>query len=64
MVGTEIWREMDMWQRWSESGRKAAEFQRWLDGCEANLGGFARRAALGRSKFEVVRESLERHLST
>ncbi len=58
-VGSDVWHEMAMWQRWNERGRPADRFQAWLDGREANLGGFSRRAALGRGMHDVVRASLE-----
>jgi hypothetical protein len=61
-VGTEVWHEMAMWQRWNEAGRPAEGFQTWLDGREANLGGFSRRSALGRGMHDVVRASLETEL--
>ncbi len=62
-VGTEVWHEMAMWQRWNETERPAEGFQAWLDGREANLGGFSRRAALSRGMHDVVRASLETELS-
>jgi hypothetical protein len=62
-VGAEVWHEMDLWQRWNETGRDALDFQAWLDGREANLGGFARRAAMGRGMYDVVRSSLEVELA-
>jgi hypothetical protein len=58
-VGAEVWQEMGLWQRWNETGREPASFQGWLDGREANLGGFSRRAALSRGMYDVVRASLE-----
>lgn len=61
-VGTEVWHEMAMWQRWNETGRTAEAFQTWLDGREANLGGFSRRSALSRGMHDVVRASLETEL--
>lgn len=62
-VGTEVWQEMTLWQRWTEAGRDRNQFQAWLDGREANLGGFSRRAALGRGMHDVVRASLETELA-
>lgn len=62
-VGSEVWHEMEMWQRWNETERPSADFQVWLDGKEMNLGGFSRRAALSRGMHDVVRASLERELS-
>ena len=61
-VGTEVWHEMAMWQRWNETGRTVEAFQTWLDGREANLGGFSRRSALSRGMHDVVRASLETEL--
>jgi len=61
-VGQDVWHEMELWQRWNETGRSSAAFQSWLDGREANLGGFTRRHALGRGMYDVVRASLETEL--
>jgi hypothetical protein len=61
-VGAEVWQEMAMWQRWNETGRAAEQFQVWLDGREADLGGFTRRSALARGMYDVVRASLEAEL--
>lgn len=63
-VGTEVWHEMAMWQRWNESGRTPELFPKWLDGRESNLGGFSRRSALGRGMHDVVRASLETELQS
>lgn len=61
-VGREVWDEMELWQRWNESGADDRQFQAWLDAREANLGGFTRRAALSRGMTDVIRASLEKEL--
>lgn len=61
-VGREVWDEMELWQRWNDTGARPADFQIWLDAPESNLGGFARRAALARGMTDVVRASLEKEL--
>lgn len=58
-VGAELWQEMALWQRWNETGRSPAAFQHWLDQSEANLGGFSRRAVLGRGMYTAVNSSLD-----
>ncbi|MHB1066921.1 MAG: hypothetical protein ACYC2Z_05785 [Candidatus Nanopelagicales bacterium] len=61
-VGQVVWQEMQLWQAWNEAGLDEPAFQEWLDGREANLGGFSRRAALERGMFDVVAASLAARL--
>lgn len=61
--GAALWREVEMWTRWNESGRDEAEFQRWLDEGDRALGGFTRRQGLERKFFGVVQESLSQALA-
>lgn len=62
-VGSSLWHEMAMWQRWNEAGKPEGEFQSWLDGREIALGGFTRRNALDRGMFDTLKGALERALA-
>jgi hypothetical protein len=63
-VGVDVWREVELWERWNRSGRKPAAFQAWLDQPEGNLGGFTRRSLLYRGVTSEILAVLERELSS
>jgi hypothetical protein len=54
-AGEDVWRELEVWERWNRSGRSPALFQAWMDDPQGNLGGFTRRDLLNRGMIgEVV----------
>lgn len=61
-VGGALWREMELWTRWNETGRSAPDFQGWLDEREGDLSGFTRRKILCSGMHDIVRASLEEAL--
>lgn len=38
-VGLDVWREVELWERWNRSGRRPGAFQSWLDEAHGKLGG-------------------------
>lgn len=62
-IGASTWAELELWQRWNETGRGSADFQTWLDGREPTLGGFVRRKVLERGMVDQLRAALEREMA-
>jgi hypothetical protein len=62
-VAEDVWREVELWERWNRSGRKPAAFQAWLTEPQAKLGGFTRRTVLYRGALSEVLADLQRELA-
>lgn len=61
-VGIDVWREVELWERWNRSGRKPAAFGAWLDEPQGKLAGFTRRSLLYRGATSEILADLEREL--
>jgi hypothetical protein len=63
-VGVDVWREVELWERWNRAGRSPATFQAWLDQRQATLGGFTRRRLLYQGMVLEVSAALDDELAS
>ncbi|MDO8672682.1 MAG: hypothetical protein Q7O66_14825 [Dehalococcoidia bacterium] len=52
-AGNAAWDEVELWERWCALGRRAEDFQAWLDEMDVNIGS-SRRQALQRGMTRLV----------